>query len=66
LEPASEARIEATFEYLPVSVSLCSHVHVVDLPLASLLAPPAMFVQPASVKAKSFSSLAPVFVTTIS
>jgi hypothetical protein len=58
--------MEATFEYLPVSVSLCSHVQVVALPLASLRAPPAMFVHFASVKSKSTSSLAPVFVTTIS
>jgi hypothetical protein len=60
------ARIDATFEYFPVAMSLCSHVHVVELPLASLLAPPARFVHFASVRRESVSSLLPVLLTTIS
>jgi hypothetical protein len=62
----ASASTEATFEYLPALVSVCSHVQVVDSPLASLLAPPARFVQLASVKEERISSLSPVFLTTIS
>jgi hypothetical protein len=58
--------MEATLEYLPVLESVCSHVHLVEAPLASLLAPPRMFEHFASVKSTSINSWSPVFLTTIS